>query len=244
MSCALPPVALPLNWVSEKGLVVMVALPAVALSVNESVKPPVLLRMTEFPAELALTNVIAPLLVKLGENAELLTTPASLISKSARLTAKEYAGAAAVNCIVPIDVVVEIVTDVGAALFVNVAVPSGTSGLELQLVPVVHWLPGPCQVPSVACAASGASIATAPSQTPPSNAVRRAAIRGRGAAGSLAMAQVDAAGMHSRPCTQCERMTRNSHTRAPPGHLAGARPPCRHAKKRMVPRRCYGWSGA
>src|SRR5262249_5818670 len=66
MSCALPPVALLANWVSEKGLVVIVALPAVALSVNESVKPPVLLRMTEFPAELALVNVIAPLLVKLG----------------------------------------------------------------------------------------------------------------------------------------------------------------------------------
>jgi hypothetical protein len=47
MSRALPPVALLLNWVSEKGLVVIVALAAVALSVNESVKPPVLLRMTE-----------------------------------------------------------------------------------------------------------------------------------------------------------------------------------------------------
>jgi hypothetical protein len=53
--------------------------------------------MLEFPAELALVNVIAPLLVKLGANAELLTMPRPLISKNARLTAKEYAGAPDVN---------------------------------------------------------------------------------------------------------------------------------------------------
>src|SRR5262245_56182390 len=110
--------------------------------------------------------------------------------------------------------VFEIVTDAGAALLVNVAVPSGTSGLELQLVPVVHWLPGPRQVPSTACAASGASMASAPSQTPPSSAVRVAAGRARDAARSLAMAQAAAAGVRSRPCTRYERLARNSHTRA------------------------------
>jgi hypothetical protein len=36
---------------------------------------------------------------------------------------------------VPIEVVLEIVTDVVAPLFVNVAVPSGIVGLELQFVP-------------------------------------------------------------------------------------------------------------
>jgi hypothetical protein len=36
---------------------------------------------------------------------------------------------------VPIEVVFEIVTDVGALLFVNVAVVSGTFGFELQLLP-------------------------------------------------------------------------------------------------------------
>ena len=54
---------------------------------------------------------------------------------------------------VPIEVVVEIVTDVAAALFVNVAVVSGTSGFELQFVPVVHSAgpgAGAVQVPSTA----------------------------------------------------------------------------------------------
>ena len=41
-------------------------------------------------------------------------------------------------------------TAVGAPLLVNVAVPSGTAGAELQLVPVVHSLPGPVQVASCA----------------------------------------------------------------------------------------------
>jgi len=53
--------------------------------------------MLEFPAELKLVNVIAPLLVKLGADAELLTMPEPLISKSAKLTAKEYIGAPDVN---------------------------------------------------------------------------------------------------------------------------------------------------
>jgi hypothetical protein len=66
-----------------------------------------------------------------------------------------------VNSIVLIDVLAEIVSDVGAPLLVNVAVLSGTVGLELQFVPVVHSVPGPCQVPSVACADVAASNATA-----------------------------------------------------------------------------------
>ena len=94
MNRALPPVLLVANCVSAPLLVVMVALPAVLVSVNDSVT---LFVMLEFPAELALVNVIAPLLVKLGANAELLTMPRPLISKSARLTAKEYAGAPDVN---------------------------------------------------------------------------------------------------------------------------------------------------
>src|SRR3954463_61435 len=40
------------------------------------------------------------------------------------------------------------VTAVGAPLLVKVAVPVGTAGLELQLVPVVHSEPPPVQVPS------------------------------------------------------------------------------------------------
>jgi hypothetical protein len=55
-----------------------------------------------------------------------------------------------VNSIVVIDVLVEMFTDVGAPLLVNVAVLSGTVGVELQLVPVVHSPPGPVQVPSAA----------------------------------------------------------------------------------------------
>ena len=46
-------------------------------------------------------------------------------------------------------------------MLVNVAVLSGTVGVELQLVPVVHSAPGPCQVPSVACADVAASNAAA-----------------------------------------------------------------------------------
>jgi hypothetical protein len=55
-----------------------------------------------------------------------------------------------VNWIESIDAVFEMVTDVGAPLLVNVAVPLGTVGLELQLLPVVHSAPAPIQVPSTA----------------------------------------------------------------------------------------------
>jgi hypothetical protein len=45
-----------------------------------------------------LLNVIAALLVKVGANAELLTIPAPVISKTGmKLMAKKYAGAPAVN---------------------------------------------------------------------------------------------------------------------------------------------------
>ena len=65
------------------------------------------------------------------------------------------------NSIVLIDVRFPMVTDVGAPLLVNVAVLSGTVGLELQFVPVVHSAPGPCQVPSVARAEDAASATAA-----------------------------------------------------------------------------------
>ena len=74
------------------------------------------------------------------------------------------------------------VTDVGAPLLLNVAVPSGTVGLELQLVPMVHSAPGPCQVPSTACAVLGTSSANAPMHTLPSSAARVDAARAAGAA--------------------------------------------------------------
>ena len=62
-------------------------------------------------------------------------------------------------------------------LFVNVAMSSGTvlGGVELQFVPTVHWVPGPVQVPSTACAGLGANMASAPSQTLPSSAARLSA---------------------------------------------------------------------
>jgi len=66
-----------------------------------------------------------------------------------------------VNSIVLIDVLADMFTDVGAPLLVNVAVLVGTVGLELQLVPVVHSLPGPVQVASWARAGIAASNATA-----------------------------------------------------------------------------------
>jgi len=66
------------------------------------------------------------------------------------------------------------VTDVGALLFVNVAVLSGTvlGGTEVQLVPTVHSAPGPAQVPSTACAVFGVKMASAPSQALPSSTAR------------------------------------------------------------------------
>src|SRR5262249_51893840 len=86
----------------------------------------------------------------------------------------EYADAAVLKSMVLIDALLEIVTDVVAPLFVNVAVPSGTLD-GLQLVPWVHS-PGngdeAIQVASVASAVSGAKIASAPSQMLVSSAAR------------------------------------------------------------------------
>src|SRR5260221_449134 len=104
--------------------------------------------MTALPAELALLKFRLSLLVKLGANAELLTMPPPLTSKvmPVPLVVKLNAGAPAVNWIVLIEASLEIVTEVGAALLVNAAVSSGTSGVELQFVPSVHSAPGPARV--------------------------------------------------------------------------------------------------
>jgi hypothetical protein len=153
--------------------VVMEALPAVLLLLNETVLPSLLMIMA-FPAELALLKFRLSLLVKIGANAELLTIPAPLMSKviPVPLVVKSKAGAPAVNWIVLIEASLEIVTDVGAPLLVNVAVSSGTSGVELQLMPVVHSVSGPIHVPSTACATLGASATSAMRETPASSAAR------------------------------------------------------------------------
>src|ERR1700742_645020 len=75
-----------------------------------------------------------------------------------------------------IDALFEMVTDVVAPLFANVAVLSGTVD-GLQLMPWVHspgFGDGAIQVASVARAVSGAKSASAPSHTPPSSAARSA----------------------------------------------------------------------
>ena len=104
---ALPPLLLAVNCVSAPPLVVMVALLAVLVSENEIRLPEPLLMMVELPAELALRNETAPLLViaafaalpllknirkllvKLGANAELLLMPAPLMLKVAPLMVNE-----------------------------------------------------------------------------------------------------------------------------------------------------------
>jgi len=72
-----------------------------------------------------------------------------------------------------IDVSLPIVTEVGATLFMNVAILSGTIGLEDQFVPVVHSVPGPDQVPSTACATSETKIEN-PSPVPAKRAAAAA----------------------------------------------------------------------
>src|SRR5262245_51043627 len=104
-----------------------------------------------------------------------------------------------------IDVLFEMVTEVGAPLPVKVTVLSGTMGLELQLVPVVHSEPGPVHVPSTACALSGASMASAPSHTPPSSAAR---VRAAGAAAATARPAIEAAGARRRARADCNRTER------------------------------------
>jgi hypothetical protein len=60
----------------------------------------------------------------------------------------------------------EIVNAVGAPLLVNVAVLSGTVGVEVQFVPVFHSVPRPVQVPSTA----RAGVTTAPTANNTANA--------------------------------------------------------------------------
>src|SRR5262245_56407175 len=117
-----------------------------------------------------------------------------------------------------IDALFETMTEVVAPLFVNVAVPSGTVD-GIQLVPWVHS-PGfgdaAIQVASVACAVSGAKIASAPSQTLASNAARSA--NGAGiAAISIALTRRAAPGAAAR--VACER-DRSERIPQPPGASA------------------------
>jgi hypothetical protein len=85
---------------------------------------------------------------------------------------------------------------VGALLFVNVAVLSGTvlGGIEFQFVPWVHSLgkgaAPPVQVPSTACAVFGANMASAPSQTLPSSAARLSADGADAVAIRIALLQI------------------------------------------------------
>src|SRR5262249_32181688 len=127
------------------------------------------------------------------------------------------------------------VTDVGAPLFVNVAVMSGTVlgvGVEFQLLPWNHSLetgaPLPIQVPSVACAASGANIASAPSQMLPSSAARLRAAGGDVVAIRIAPPRIAPRGAAARvPCDR-RRYERIPHPlRAAPAalpHIARAVP--------------------
>src|SRR6478672_126301 len=123
-----------------------------------------------------------------------------------------------------IEVLLEMVTEVGP-LLPNVAVPSGTVGLELQLVPVVHSAPGPVQVPSTACAVPGPSIASAPMHTLPSNAARRDGVRAPGAAIRMAILSIETpdpvcgAGRAVRNRSRCERIHPTPAT-ARPGNQA------------------------
>src|SRR6478609_5098886 len=117
--------------------------------------------------------------------------------------------------------VFEIVTAVGAPLFVNDAVSSGTVGLELQLAPVVHSAPGPVQVPSTACAAPGTSIASTPMHTLPSSAARVGAVQASCAAIRMAISPVEmpdcgrSAERAVRECIRCERITQTPATTRP-----------------------------
>src|SRR5262249_34315121 len=192
MNRALPPSLLLVNCVIAPPLVIIVASRAALVSENERRVRKPLVMMVELPAELEprkdmppllviaafaavplLKNMRALSLVKLGANAEALAIPAPLMLKIKKgLMVNEYAGAAAVNWIVLIEVELGMVTD-GRVIVSNVAVLSGTSGFEVQFVPRVHSaFVTPVQMPSVACAALGLSVARAPSQTLPSSAAR------------------------------------------------------------------------
>src|SRR5215831_18327504 len=112
-----------------------------------------------------------------------------------------------------IDVEVEMVTEVGAPLFVNVAVLSGTVlgvGVEFQLFPWVHSLetgaPPPSQVPSTGCARLGTDMASAPSQTLPSNTARLKATRAASGTVRIAPPRIAARGAPGAAArVACER---------------------------------------
>ena len=223
MNRALPPSLLLVNCVIAPPLVIIVASRAVLVSENERRVRKPLVMMVELPAELEprkdmppllviaafaavplLKNIRALSLVKLGANAEALAIPAPLMLKIKKgLMVNEYAGAAAVNWIVLIEVELEMVTDV-RVLVSNVAVLSGTSGFEVQFVPRVHSaFVTPVQVPSVACAALGLSVARAPSQTLPSSAARlKVALV---AAGTIRIALLRIAAPGAAARVACER---------------------------------------
>ena len=110
------------------------------------------------------TVSVAPVsTAKVGWDAELLLTALSLVKLAPFLTVKEYAGAAAVNSIVAMLALPEMLTAVGAPLLVKVALLVGVAGV--QLLPVVHSLPGPVQVASCAMTLLGTA-----KQTPLANA--------------------------------------------------------------------------
>jgi hypothetical protein len=121
------------------------------------------------------------------------------------LVVNEYAGAAAVNWIVLIEVEVEMVTD-ARVLVSNVAVPSGTVS-ELQFVAWVHSLGAgaapPFHVPSTAYAVLGANMASAPSQTLPSSAARLRIAGVDAVAIRIALPRIAAPGAAAR--VACER---------------------------------------
>src|SRR5262249_7327826 len=124
------------------------------------------------------------------------------------------------------------VTDVGAPLFVNVAVMSGTVlgvGVEFQLLPWNHSLetgaPLPIQVPSVACAAFGANIASAPSQMLPSSAARLRAAGGDVVAIRIAPPRIAPRGAAARVACERRRYERIPQPlRAAPAALPHHRP--------------------
>ena len=103
-------------------------------------------RTTVPPPDSALASTTAPLpsasvapapTLKAGLKADKLLVPPVIVKVAALPTLNEKAGAPAVKSSVLIVAAFEMVTAVGAPLLVKVAVPSGTVGEELQLVPVV-----------------------------------------------------------------------------------------------------------
>src|SRR5262249_53645503 len=103
-------------------------------------------------------------------------------------------------------------------------------GVEFQFVPWVHSLGNggtpPVQVPSVACATLGLSVASAPSQTPPSSAARLSAAGADLVAIWIAPSRSAARGAAARvACERPRRYERTPHPlRAAPAALPHNRP--------------------